>query len=63
MKDEKQKIREEFLKFLVCYFGVTRAAIAEKTEQLGLDFRKMHDQAKGGGVIVAGKTSCVAVSR
>ena len=35
---EKQKIREEVLEFLRNYSGVTRAAIAEKVEQLVMKF-------------------------
>lgn len=42
---EKQKTREDFFEFLLCYSTVTKAVIAEKVEQFDLDIRKMHDQA------------------
>ena len=52
LKDEKQNICEEFLEFQSCYSEVTRAAIIKMVEQLGLDFRKMHDQAHVGSVSI-----------
>ena len=38
IKDENERISEEFLEFLLCFSGVTDAAFAEKVEQLGLIF-------------------------
>ena len=32
MKDENERISEEFLEFLLCFSGVTGAAIAEKVK-------------------------------
>ena len=57
LKDyKKQKIRC----ITRIYSGVTCAAKAEKVEQLGLVFWKMHDQAYDGAVNMTGKMNGVA---
>lgn len=57
---EKHNIREEFLETLLCYSRITCADIAKEVEQLGLDIRKMHNQAYDGAVNMAGKMNGVA---
>ena len=57
---EMRKAEEEFLDVLLYYSGVAGPAIAEKVEQLGFDFRKMHDQTFDGAVNVTVKTKGVA---
>ena len=37
-----------------------QTSIAEKVEQLGLEFRTMHDHACDDAMNMAGKTNCVA---
>ena len=44
----------------LCYYAVTDAAITEEVEQLGVDFRNMHDQTYDDAVNMAGKTNGVA---
>ena len=46
---------------LEAYSGVTHAAIAENVEQLGLDFRKMHDQAHDAAVNTVGNANATMV--
>ena len=48
MKDEKQKNYGNFLDFLSCYSVITGVSIAKKVGQLGLDIRKIRDQAYDG---------------
>ena len=45
----------------LCYSKVTRAPIAEKVEQLGLEFRKMRDQTFDVAMNTAGKTNATMV--
>ena len=37
-----------------------QTSIAEKVEQLGLEFRKMHDHTYDDAMNMAGKTNCMA---